>query len=356
MSKVYIVSADSKEPDEIVRKKISALFQAAELSKAFGQKDVAALKLHVGEPGSRTFVQPRVVKTLVELMSDCGARPFLTDTAVLYKSPRDTGPGHAVVAAVNGFGISETGAPFIPADGLLGKDAIPLPIYEKHYEEVNIASAIAEARSMLVLTHATGHLGIGFGGALKNLGMGCSAKKAKLSQHHGQQPRIKPFACTACGACADNCPSDAIRVEKKAVIDKDECIGCGECIAICQEGAVVFNWSVMGRELEERIVEHAAGVFRQKRGALCFVTAAQEITKDCDCIGTEQPPLLQDIGFLASFDPVALDKAVYDLIIERTGRTLESMSYPDRDGAYQFQHAEKLGLGACRYELIEVHP
>jgi uncharacterized Fe-S center protein len=334
--------------------KVRVLYHQANLGKAFKKKDIAALKVHVGEPGTKTFLQPKVARALVRLMKESGARPFLTDSSVLYKSPRDDGVSHTVVAVSNGFGYANVGAPFIPADGILGKDEAMIQVFGKHYEEVSIASAIIQARSMLVLSHATGHLGIGFGGALKNLGMGCSSKKAKLSQHHGQQPKIKPNACTACGTCAESCPSDAISVDDVAVIDCDKCIGCGECIAVCQDDAVEFDWSLMGRELSERIVEHAAAVIRQKKGAVCFVTAAWDITKDCDCLGLNQRPLLPDIGLMASFDPVALDQAVYDLIVENAGRTLESMSYPKREGAYQMQYAEKLGIGTTRYELVEL--
>ncbi len=217
-----------------------------------------------------------------------------------------------------------------------------------------MAAAVAESRSMLVLSHATGHLGCGFAGAIKNLGMGCSSRKAKLSQHHGQAPHIKAKACTACGTCAAHCPSDAITVTDKASIDTEKCIGCGECIAMCMEDAVAFDWGVMGRELEERIVEHALGVVRALSGRIGYITSAMEITKDCDCIGFKQSPLLADIGFLASMDPTALDKAVYDLIVQREGRTLESMSYPKLDGSVQIHYAEKNGLGSSAYEMVKI--
>lgn len=356
MSQVYLISAKSTEAADTVSQKLGSLFREAGLSRAFKSRDITALKVHVGEPGTKTYIKPPVVKALVALIKGCGAKPFLTDTSVLYKSPRDDGIGHTRVAMEHGFDLDGVGAPFVPADGILGKDDVMLPIYGKHFEEVSVASGIAQARSMLVLSHATGHLGTGFGGALKNLGMGCSSKKGKLSQHHGQQPRIDADACTACGTCADNCPSEAIAVDDVAVIDNDKCIGCGECIAVCQDDAVAFDWSVMGPELSERIAEYALAVARQKTGRICFITAAQQITKDCDCLGLDQPPLLADIGFLASFDPVALDQAVHDLIVQRSGKTLTAMSYPSRDGAYQMAYAEKIGLGSCQYDLIEVAP
>lgn len=354
MSKVYYIEASADENGEVLGKKVSRLFEKSGIASIFRPKDIAALKLHVGEPGTKTFVKPAVAAALVACMKNADTIPFLTDTAVLYKSPRDTGVGHSLVAEAHGFGLAAMGAPFIPADGILGKDDVNVPVYGKHFEEVAVAAAVAQSRSMIVLTHATGHLGTGFGGALKNLGMGCSSRKAKLSQHHGQAPHINASACTACGVCETHCPSDAITIAKTASIDTDKCIGCGECIALCREDAVAFDWGVMGQELEERIVEHAAGVVKALSSHIAYLTAAMEITKDCDCLGLHQKPLLTDIGFLASLDPVALDKAVHDLIIERAGRTLESMSYPKLDGTVQIRYAEKLGLGTAAYELVKV--
>jgi len=326
MSKVYHVAIDKKQTPENTERGIVALWEQAELGRVFSRGDLSALKLHVGEPGRKTYLSPTIAAACVRRIVASGARPFLTDTAVLYHSRRDSGPGHIEVAAEHGFGLDEMGAPFV------------------------------QARSMLVLSHATGHLGTGLGGALKNLGMGCSSKKAKLAQHYGHVPRIDPAKCIACAECEAECPSAAITVEGSAVIDVAECIGCGECIAVCREGAVEFDWSIMGDELGERIVEHAAGLARSKPGRIAYMTVAQEITKDCDCLSRVEDPLLPDIGILAGHDPVALDQAVLDLITERAGRTLESMSYPDRDGASQIRYAEKLGLGTRDYELITVEP
>ncbi len=338
----------------MVGRQVKALWDSAGLAKVFHPSDLAALKLHVGEPGTKTFISPAIAKALVRCMASTGAKPFLTDTAVLYRSQRDNAVEHARVAQNHGFGITSMGAPFIPADGLMGDDEIELEVNGKHYEKVTIASGILRARSMLVLSHATGHLGTGLGGALKNLGMGCASKKAKLVQHYGQQPRIKTSKCIACGECEPWCPADAITVEESAAIDPQECIGCGECVAICREGAVVFDWTILGAELQERMVEHAAAVAKAKTGRICYVTAAQGITKDCDCLGVDQQPLVEDIGLLASFDPVAIDRAVLDLIKERAGQTLEAMSYPKVDGSVQLRHAEALGMGEGDYELVPV--
>jgi hypothetical protein len=354
MSEVFLAAVAADEPAERQEAAIAALWQQADLGRAFHPKDLTALKLHVGEPGTKTFVQPALVLALVRRIAGTGARPFLTDTAVLYKSPRDNAVGHALVAYKHGFRPDRVGAPFVPADGLIGADEVEVAVGGKHYDEVYVATAVAQARSLLVLSHATGHLGTGLGATLKNVGMGCAAKKGKLRMHHGQVPTIDDEACTACGTCAEWCPEEAIAVNTFAVIDTQRCIGCGECIARCRDHAVGHGWDVMGRELQEKVVEYAAGVLRPKAGRAVYVTSAQQVTKDCDCMGLDQAPLLPDIGVLASHDPVALDQAVWDLIQERAGQTLESMSYPTRDARVQLAYAEEMGLGERAVALREI--
>lgn len=354
MVDVFFIEATHKDDADLLNRKVRALWQASGLARLFSSNDLTALKLHVGEPGTKTFVSPVIAGALVQCLRHAGCRPFLTDTAVLYRSPRDNAIGHIKVALEHGFGLSEVGAPFFPADGLRGDQGMEVAIEGKHHKTVSIAAGILEARSLLLLSHATGHLGTGFGAALKNLGMGCSTKKSKLRQHHGQQPHVNVQACTGCGVCSTWCPSEAISVNHKASIDPGRCIGCGECVAVCVDGAIAYSWGIMGQELQERIVEHAAAVVRHHRGHMACLTAAIQITKDCDCLGLAQEGLLPDIGILASEDPVALDKAVYDLVLKRAGRTLESMSYPLHDGTLQMRYAEELGLGSQKYSLVPV--
>lgn len=354
MTKVHLVAAHASDPAEQTLARVRALWQAAGFDQVVSKSDLTAIKLHVGEPGTTTFVSPDIAAALVRCCLDVGAKPFLTDSAVLYRSQRDNAVDHTRVAIEHGFGIERVGAPFVPADGLIGADEIEVQVDGKHFARAAIATAILQARSIIVLTHATGHLGTGYGGALKNLGMGCASRKGKLRQHHGQQPTINPDVCTACGTCAEWCPSDAIVVEQAARIDAAKCIGCGECIAVCRDGAVEHDWGIMGAELQERIVDHAAAVVRSKPGKIGYLTVAEQITKDCDCMGKKMRPLLDDIGLLASRDPVAIEQAVLDLIKARAGRTLEAMSYPRIDAGVQIRYAMEMGLGDNRVELVEV--
>jgi uncharacterized protein len=352
MSKVFLVPISADEPPQRQRLAIDRLWAAAGFDAVLESQDLAALKLHVGEPGTRTFVSPVLAAAIVERMASTGAQPFLTDTAVLYKSRRDNAVSHAQVVVEHGFGAEVVGAPFVPADGLVGTDELNMPVDGTHYREVAIATGIVHARSLIVLTHATGHLVTGLGGALKNLGMGCASKKGKLRMHHGQYPRVDEEACVACGECAQWCPSDAIAVEETAVLDEQVCIGCGECVAVCRVGALAFGWGVVGPELQQRIVEHAAAVVNHRRDRIGYVTVAQNITKDCDCMGKAQPALLPDIGILASKDPVAIDQAVLTLVQQRAGRSLESLSYPQLDATAQIEHGVAMGLGEADVELV----
>jgi uncharacterized Fe-S center protein len=354
MSTVYWIEADSNEDPPATAAKLAALWRQAGLAAAFRRHDVTAVKVHVGEPGRDTFVRPEVTAALVSEIKRVGARPFLTDTAVLYRSPRDNGVDHCRVAHQHGFTIDRVGAPFVPADGILGSDEVEVEVSGKHFDKVSLASAIVRSRSMLVISHATGHLATGYGGTLKNLGMGCSTRKAKLQQHHGHQPRVDEKKCTGCATCAQWCPAGAIEMTQSAHIDPAKCIGCGECIAVCMEDAVSFGWSVRDVQLQERIVEHAAGVVQVFGDRVAYMTVAQQITKDCDCIGRKQPPLLPDLGFFASRDPVALDQAIMDAVAERAGATIETLAYPGRNASVQIHHAEKMGIGQSTYELIRV--
>lgn len=353
-SDVFWVPAKQSDAPIETEQKLARLWKAAEFQSLFSANDLVPIKLHVGEPGCVTFLPPSIGSVLAKFVAKRGARPFFTDTAVLYKSRRNNAVDHMHVAHEHGFGLGKTAWPFFPADGLCGTDEIEVPIAGKHFKTVAIASTIVQARSMLVLSHAKGHLGTGLGGTLKNLGMGCSSRKGKLKQHHGQAPNIKAKYCTGCGVCAEWCPSEAIAVGKTAKIDKKRCIGCGECIAMCRQDAIATGWGILGQEIQERIVEHAAGAIKNKKNHIGYVNVLQTITKDCDCLAIKQQPLMDDIGFLASKDPVALDQATLDLIAQKAGQSLESMSYPGIDAGIQIKYAAHMGLGNQEFQLVAV--
>jgi uncharacterized Fe-S center protein len=239
---------------------------------------------------------------------------------------------------------------------LKGNVEIAVSIDGKHYTAVNVARFIANANAMVVVSHATGHLACGFGATIKNIGMGCASRKGKLLMHSDTKPFVKVKVCQACGSCITSCPEKAIgeRDDGIAVIDDRRCIGCGECIAQCRYDAMGFRWDSAPSQVQEKMAEHALGVTRALGGHIVYLLGIVAITKDCDCLAPGTPFVARDVGFAASLDPVALDQAAMDLIQKAEGKTLDRIAYPEIDGSAQLAHAERIGLGSRKYELVDV--
>lgn len=351
-SDVFFLSIEEYKKNN---KRLSELFDKAGFKDCINRNDFSVIKIHFGEDGIKTYIPSDMVKPIIESIKKCEARPFLTDTCVLYKARRDNAVEHLLVASEHGYSIHKLGIPVIIGDGLLGNEEGEIKIQADIFNSVNIASIVFEANSMIVVSHVTGHMGTGMGATLKNIGMGLASRKGKLRQHSGMNPTIKQKKCTGCGVCIEWCPEEAITLNnKKAFIDSEKCIGCGECLAVCNFNAVGFSWHFEGVELQKRMVEHALGVIKIKSGRIGFINYLINITKDCDCMATSQKPIINDIGFLASKDPVALDNATLDFISEKAGKNIGELSYPGIDVKAQIKHGEKIGLGSSEYKLIEI--
>lgn len=355
MSTVFLRRVAEKSPSSWADA-AGTVLKATEPLPFIEESDLVAIKLHVGEPGVDTFLPPAIARQTADFVKSKGARPFLTDTSVLYAGPRSNGVGHAEVACRHGFGYEHTGAPFLPADGLEGNAEAAVEINGTHYRTVNVARAIADADAMVVVSHATGHLASGIGATIKNIGMGGASRKGKLLMHSDTKPFVKAKACEACGACIASCPEDALSegTDQKAVLDEKLCIGCGECIAQCRYDAIGFRWDTAPAKMQEKMAEHALGVVRALEGRVVYLLGLVSMTKDCDCLAPGSPFVARDIGFAASTDPVALDQAALDLVKKAEGKSLDRLSYPDLDGTVQLAHAERIGLGSRKYDLVEV--
>ncbi|MBN2009198.1 DUF362 domain-containing protein [candidate division KSB1 bacterium] len=337
----------------IIHAKIEALFDAADMASCIDPNDMVAIKTHFGEQGNTTHVPSSYMSPIVKRIKQAGGKPFLTDTNVLYKSVRSDSISHLALAHAHGFTMENCGAPVIIADGLRGDRETNVPISGELFNEVSIATDAVASHAMVVVSHVTGHLAAGMGAALKNLGMGLASRKGKMRQHSSVKPWISKSKCTGCGQCVEWCPENAIAMQDDiAEIQPAICIGCGECLTVCQFAAVQYNWQTSSADLQKSIAEHALGAVINKKNKVGFLNFVINITKDCDCMGFKQKPVIHDFGLLASKDPVAIDQASLDLI-SNADKRLRDLAYKHIDETIQLQHAEKIGLGSTRYELIE---
>ena len=310
--------------------------------------DKVAVKLHFGEEGNTWFVKPEQVKPVVNVLKTYTANTFLTDANALYIGKRHNGRDHREIAERHGF--TALSIPVVIADGDEGKDEKVIDIPGKIFNRVKIARAIADADAIVAISHFKGHVMFGFGGAIKNLGMGSGSRAGKLEMHSKIKPSVTR-SCNGCGLCLENCRAQAISlVNEKASIDHGICEGCAFCIAICPKEAISVPWGgATSREVQNRCSEYALGAAKGKK--LICMTFINNITKDCDCM-TDTKIIGNDIGIVASIDPVACDKAAYDLVIQDNGGRDIFKTATGVDGSGIFTYAENIGLGKTVYELI----
>jgi len=366
-SKVYFANLRARGPKENKLARIAKLFDQAGFKSLAARNALTAIKVHFGELGNDTFVSPVLIRAVVDRLKKHGASPFLTDTATLYSGSRHNAVDHLRTASLHGFGPDTAGAPVIIADGLRGNDWREVEIGCKHFASVKIASAILDADAMIAVSHFKGHEMAGFGGAVKNLAMGCSPPAGKRDQH---SPRfeVKQSACIGCAECLKVCPENAISfAEKKAAIDKALCIGCGECMTVCASKAISMDWATQLGPFTEKMVEYALGAVKGCQGNVGYFNFLVNITPDCDCVPWSDAPIVPDIGILASFDPVAIDKACLDLVNQQSGLPGSQLTANHGPGEHKFlglwkhtlgdlqlSYAEEIGLGSQRYELVEI--
>lgn len=345
---------ETKGDEEALQQQLLEFIQEKALLDFIDKEDFIAVKTHFGESKSTGWVRPPFFKKLNALIERKGARGFLTETSTLYRGNRSNAVDHLKHAESHGFSIQETGMPVVMADGLLGDEEVPVAIEGEMYDEVKVAAAFARVQGMVMISHFTGHIAAGFGATMKNLGMGCTSRKAKLIQHSTAIPSVKKKRCTGCGVCVQWCPATAISMNDDtiAVIDKEKCIGCGECLAVCRFDAVSYNWSTTYEDLQKKIAEHALGVHTLLEGKVLYINFLTRISKDCDCM-TSYEKAADDIGVLISTDPVAIDAAGIDLVEERSGALFSELT---KDIPYwtQVDHGEKMGLGSREYTLVKV--
>lgn len=354
-SKVYFADYYSVSKKENLSQKLRKLFDKAGFGEKIDKNNFVAVKLHFGEKGNITYMHPVNVRQIVDKVKEMGGKPFLVDTNTLYSGSRTNSIDHIQSAIENGFSYSVVNAPIIIADGLYSKNSVDVKVGLKHFDEVKIGGEIYNADAMIVLSHFKGHGEAGFGGCLKNLAMGCATAPGKQMQHSDVSPQINKDMCIGCRRCFEACRVKAIKmVDKKAEIDDEICYGCGECATICPTRAVSIEWDTDSDIFVEKMAEYAYGAVKNKKGKVGYITFVTNITPLCDCVGFSARPIAQDIGVLASEDPVALERACLDLVIEATGYNPFEKEHPHVRAERIIEYAEELGMGIQNYELIKI--
>jgi len=366
-SKVYWIDLRTN-PSLSILKKFDGLLRKA----GFGDLDLndkyTALKIHFGEPGNMSYLRPPYVAVVSALVRELGGKPFLTDSNTLYSGRRHNAYDHLRAAFENGFSRDATGCDIIIADGLKGTDYVEMPVEGGiHCKEALIGCAVAEADAVISLNHFKGHELTGFGGALKNLGMGCASRSGKQFLHEVSHPTVDTDACTGCGMCVKNCAAKAITLgpDKKAHINHDLCTGCCQCVAVCQFSAARASEGKASEICSERIAEYTSAILRGKPSF--HVNFVMNVSPNCDCWPNNDAPVVADIGIFASEDPVALDQACVDVVNAAPaigGTALTDKDYagsgekfchihPDADWEKGLDHAAAIGLGTRKYTLVK---
>jgi len=367
MSKVYFADMRASHKENLFDK-ISKLLALAGLSQQIADGDLTAVKIHFGEKGNSAFIRPIFARRVVEEIKKLGAKPFLTDSSTLYPGERKEAVSALTCAIENGFGYACVAAPLIISDGLRGLTETEVVVDGEVLKKVYIGSEIVEADSLVCLTHFKCHELTGFGGAIKNLGMGCASRKGKLIQHSTVAPKVAENYCTGCGICLKACAHDAIAVmEGKATIDPTLCAGCSRCITVCPAKAINIQWNEAADLVMKKMAEFAKGAVTGKEERSVFLNFITQVSPACDCYGHADAPIVNDIGICASSDPVAIDQACADLVNGARGNEGSALQsgheaggdkfrgcWPEIPWEVQLEHGEKVGLGTRTYQLVRI--
>lgn len=344
MSDVYFIQMKNRQ---------HFLKKTEEVLNTMGIKEIAgnglsAVKLHFGEKGNTAYIKPVYINHICSIIENIGGKPFLTDANTLYRGERSNSVNHINNALFNGFGHY----PIIIADGLRGESYSTVPIEGKLLKEVYVAADIHYADSIVCVSHFKGHELSGFGGAIKNLGMGCGAKRGKLQMHSNVHPYVAD-SCIGCMTCASWCNENAIEEQQgKALINDNKCVGCGLCIEVCVNGSIRINWDAGSEGMQRKMAEYGLGT--HKKGHSVYINYIMDITPVCDCYPYSGNPIAPDVGIMISADPVAVDFASYEKINEIAGKKVFEEIHKKVDPLIQIKHGESIGLGSTKYSMIAV--
>ncbi|MFV0527509.1 MAG: DUF362 domain-containing protein [Lachnospiraceae bacterium] len=369
-AKVYYTDLRTA-PGNTLLDKLGRLLREAGIGNINFKNKFTAIKIHFGEPGNMSFLRPNYAKVVADTVKELGGRPFLTDCNTLYVGGRKDALEHIDSAYTNGFTPFSTGCHVIIADGLKGSSQTLVPVEGGTYvREAKIGEAIMDADIVISLTHFKGHENTGFGGALKNLGMGCGSRAGKMEMHSAGKPHVSTKRCIGCRKCTTVCAHSAITVtDKKARIDHSRCVGCGRCLALCPADAIRAASDESNDVLNCKIAEYTKAVVAHRPHF--HVSLVIDVSPYCDCHEENDAAIVPDVGFFASFDPVALDVACADAVNaqppiytntkltdshvhEHEGEDYFRVMHPETNWQVCMEHAEMLGIGMRKYQLIRV--
>ena len=371
-SKVYFTSFKTSFTENLMQK-LARLVKTAGIENIDFQDHYAAIKIHFGEYGNLAFLRPNYAKVIADIVKEQGGKAFLTDCNTLYVGSRKNAVDHLETAYMNGFTPYATGCPVIIADGLKGTDEVLVPVEGEYVKEAKIGRALMDADILISLTHFKGHESTGFGGAIKNIGMGCGSRAGKMEQHAQGKPEINENLCRGCKRCMRECANEGLVYDEtthKMHIDHNKCLGCGRCIGACNFDAIHSGCDAATKDFNCRMAEYAKAVVDGRPNF--HISLVVDVSPNCDCHPENDIPIIPNIGMLASFDPVALDQACADLCNQQIpvassilGENIKAhgnhedhdhfhMVHPDTEWRTCIEHAVKIGLGTDQYEMVRI--
>ena len=373
-SKVYFTDFRTVAFGDGLTMKLKKLIKKAGIGDIDMDGKFVAIKMHFGELGNISFLRPNYARAVVDVVKELGGKPFLTDCNTMYPGSRKNALEHLECAWENGFTPLTVGCPIIIGDGLKGTDDIGVPVVGGEYvKEAMIGRAVMDADVFISLSHFKGHETTGFGGAIKNIGMGCGSRAGKKAQHMNGQPEIDPELCRGCRACMKECANDGLSFDestRKMSINTQNCVGCGRCIGACNFDAIAFANYAAPKDLNCRMAEYTKAVIQNRPNF--HVSLIVDVSPNCDCHAENDAPILPNIGMFASFDPLALDQACVDACLKATplpnsqlAEAMEKEDFCDHHDHFEnttpnseyktcLAHAEKIGLGTRDYEIVVV--
>ena len=373
-AKVYFTDFRTPYGGDTMPGKLKKLIRKAGIALLNLEGQFVAIKIHFGELGNVSYLRPNYARAVVDVVKELGGKPFLTDCNTLYPGSRKNALEHLYCAWENGFTPLTVGCPILIGDGLKGTDDIEVPVQGGEYvKKAKIGRAVMDADVIISLTHFKGHEATGFGGALKNLGMGCGSRAGKKEQHNNGKAYVQQELCRGCRRCMRECANDGLVFDaekRKMHVDKEHCVGCGRCVGACNFDAIDFEDPNSNQMLNYRIAEYAKAVVDGR--PQFHISMVMDISPNCDCHEENDAPILPDVGMFASFDPLALDQACVDACLKceplpnsQLGEHLRDPHFEDHHDHFTnstpesewqscLSHAEKIGLGTRAYELIKL--